>query len=82
MERATASPQPEMAVGLSSRAERRFWRLFGRVVAAIDHRPGRRSGSWAPASLGFTNALPKGACHDPVVIASSLDEEGLSVLRR
>lgn len=30
---------------------------FGRSVAAVDRRPGRRPGAWDPASLGLTNGL-------------------------
>ena len=79
---ATATPLQETAAGSSSRAARGFGRLFGRAVAAIDRRPSRRLGSWAPASLGLASAAPEGARPDPVVIASSSDEEGSSVLRR
>jgi hypothetical protein len=74
----SAMPQQETAVGSSSRVERRFGRLFGRAVAAIDRRPG----SWAPASLGLASAAPQRARHVPVIVASSSDEEGSSVLRR
>ncbi|KAI5020248.1 hypothetical protein ZWY2020_045136 [Hordeum vulgare] len=66
-----ASPQQEVATDPGSRAERRFGRLFGRAVAAIDRRPGCHTVSWAPASLGLGAAR-----QDPVVIASSSDEEG------
>ncbi|KAI4971221.1 hypothetical protein ZWY2020_002135 [Hordeum vulgare] len=64
-----AAPPLGTTAGSSSRAERRFGRLFERAVAAIDRRPGRHAGSWAPASLG------RGAARqDLVVIASSSDE--------
>nr|XP_040252106.1 vasodilator-stimulated phosphoprotein-like [Aegilops tauschii subsp. strangulata] len=79
---ATATPQQETAAGSSSRAARRFGRLFGRAVAAIDRRPSRRPGSWAPTSLGLASAAPGTARPDHVVVDSSSDEEGSSVLRR
>ncbi|KAI5020357.1 hypothetical protein ZWY2020_045245 [Hordeum vulgare] len=78
---ANAPPLQEMNAGPSSRAERRFGRLFGRAVAALDRQPGRHAGSWAPASLGLglgLGAVPQ----DQVVVSSSSDEEGSSVLRR
>ncbi|KAI5009166.1 hypothetical protein ZWY2020_010214 [Hordeum vulgare] len=67
-----ASPRQEMATDSGSRAERRFGRLFGRVVAAIDRCPSRRPGSWAPVSLVLASAAPLGV----VVVDSSSDEEG------
>ncbi|KAI4979827.1 hypothetical protein ZWY2020_016580 [Hordeum vulgare] len=72
-----ASPQHEVAMDPGSHAERRFGHLFRRAVAAIDRRPGRHAGSWAPASLGLGAAR-----QDPVVGASSSDEEGPSWGRR
>lgn len=44
--------------------------LFGRSIAAIDRRPGRRPGAWDPASLGLTENHPNGINYSP-----SLDEE-------
>ena len=79
---ANAPIQRETAAGSSSRVTRRFGRLFGRVVTAIDRRPSRRRGSWAPESLGLASVAPEGARPDPVVIASSSDEEDSSGLRR
>ena len=76
---AGGTPQQETATGSSSRAERRFGRLFGRAVAALDCRPGRRPGSWAPANLGFTATPLRQAS---TVIVSSSDEEASSVSRR
>ncbi|KAI4986088.1 hypothetical protein ZWY2020_018718 [Hordeum vulgare] len=78
---ANAPPPQEMNAGPSSRAERRFGRLFGRVIASLDRQPGRRAGLWAPASLGLglgLGAVPQ----DPVIVSSSSDEEGSSVPRR
>ncbi|KAI5019215.1 hypothetical protein ZWY2020_044103 [Hordeum vulgare] len=66
-----ASPQQEMATDPGSRAERRFGRLFGRTVAAIDRRPGRHAGSWAPTSLGLGAAR-----QDPVVVAPLRTRKG------
>ena len=79
---ATATPQQETVAGSSSRAARRFGRLFGRVVATIDRHASRCPGSWALASLSLASTAPEGARPDPVVIASSSDEEDSSVLRR
>ncbi|KAE8793668.1 hypothetical protein D1007_31702 [Hordeum vulgare] len=76
-----ASPPRETTAETSSRAERRFGRLFGRAVAALDRQPGRRAGSWAPASLGLGLGLGA-AAHAPVVVPSSSNEEGSSVRRR
>lgn len=79
---ATATPQQETAAGSSTRTEQRFGHLFRRAIAALDRRPARRAGSWAPASLGLTSAAPGTARSDHVVVDSSSDEEGSSVLRR
>ena len=79
---AIATHQQETATDSSSRAARRFGRLFGRSVAAIDRRPSRHPDSWAPASLGLASAAPGTACPDHVVVDSSSDKEGSSVLRR
>ena len=49
---AKTTPQPEMSASSCGHAERRF----GRAVTAID----RRSGTWAPASLGLACASPQG----------------------
>ena len=77
------SPPPlEVSAGPSIRAERRFGRLFGRAVAALNRRTGRRAGSWAPASLGLASAAPGTARPDHVIGDSSSDEEGSSVLHR
>ncbi|KAM3189270.1 hypothetical protein ACQJBY_067906 [Aegilops geniculata] len=76
---AAGTPQQETAAGSSSRAERRFGRLFGRAVAALDRRPGRRPGSWASADLGFTASPLRQAS---TVVVSSSDEEASSVSRR
>nr|XP_020165583.1 T-cell leukemia homeobox protein 3-like [Aegilops tauschii subsp. strangulata] len=77
------SPPPlEVSAGPSIRAERRFGRLFGRAVAALNRRTGHRAGSWAPASLRLANTAPEIARPDHVVVDSSSDEEGSSVLRR
>ena len=78
---ATAPPPLVTTAGSSSRVERRFGRLFGRAVSAVDRRPGHRAGSWAPATLGLASAAPEGARHQPVV-ASSSDEECSTGLRR
>ena len=79
---ATATPQQETTAGSSSRAEQRFGRLFGRAVAALNRRTGRRAGSWAPASLGLASAAPPGVRLDPVVVASSSYKESSAGLRR
>ena len=76
---AGGTPRQETAAGSSSRVERRFARLFGRTVAALDRRPGRRPGSWAPANLGFTATPLRQAS---TVVVSSSDEEASSVSRR
>lgn len=44
--------------------------LFGCFVAAIDRRPGRRTGAWDPTSLGLTANLPYNNDYTP-----SSDEE-------
>ncbi|KAE8819180.1 putative leucine aminopeptidase [Hordeum vulgare] len=49
--------------------------LFGRSVAAVDRRPGRRRGTWNPASLGLTSGLPNGG-GIPDYTPSSDEEEG------
>ncbi|KAI5018536.1 hypothetical protein ZWY2020_043424 [Hordeum vulgare] len=77
-----AAPPLETTAGSSSRAERRFGRLFGRAVAAIDRRPGRRAGSWTPTSLGLASAAPEVARPDAVFIGSSSDDESSTGLRR
>ncbi|XBI11174.1 hypothetical protein VPH35_138282 [Triticum aestivum] len=75
---ATTPPQSEMDAGSSICAERRFGRLFERVIAAIS----RRDGLWDPSGLGLAPALPRGVRTDPVVVASSSNEEAPSVVRR
>ncbi|KAM3354872.1 hypothetical protein ACQJBY_025553 [Aegilops geniculata] len=77
------SPPPlEVSAGPSIRVERCFGRLFGRTVATLNRRPGRRACLWAPSSLGLASAAPETARPDHVVVDSSSDEEGSSVLRR
>ncbi|KAI5005195.1 hypothetical protein ZWY2020_032438 [Hordeum vulgare] len=79
----TSAPPPlETAAGSSSHAKRRFGRLFGRAVAAIDRRPGRRASSWAPVRLGLASSAPEVARPDAVFIGSSSDEESSAGLCR
>ncbi|KAI4970445.1 hypothetical protein ZWY2020_001359 [Hordeum vulgare] len=72
---ASAPPLQDMVTGSNGIAERRFGRLFGRAVASLDRRPGRRPGSWAPASLGFAAAPPQASrCVPADLVVVSLEE--------
>ncbi|KAI4981575.1 hypothetical protein ZWY2020_022067 [Hordeum vulgare] len=84
MEGDARPPSQDMVAGSNGIAERRFGRLFGRALASLDRRPGRRPGSWAPASLGFAAAPPQAGRHVPadVVVVSSEEGAASSALGR
>ncbi|KAI4996604.1 hypothetical protein ZWY2020_051524 [Hordeum vulgare] len=69
---ASAPPLQDMVAGSNGIAERRFGRLFGRIVASLDRRPCRHPGPWAPASFGFVVVPPQAGRRVPadVVVVS------------
>ncbi|KAI4989196.1 hypothetical protein ZWY2020_036513 [Hordeum vulgare] len=81
---ASAPPLQDMVAGSNGIAKRRFGRLFGRAVASLDRRPGRRPGSWAPTSLGFAATPPQAGRRVPadVVVVSSEEGAASSALGR